>query len=91
MKVKIHSYYGVLGHEKTPVYKEHEINETISDALYVDVPNVVGANEAGDTLVEINGSIYVLNELLCTTQTGKPAIQWHDGCNIRIQSLEVVG
>lgn len=73
MIVTIYKSYGVLGHEKQPVYTWGAGASEIYDAIRVELPQVVGVNQFDEPLIEIDGLTYALSEIL-TNRGDKPAI-----------------
>lgn len=77
MKIKLYESWGVLAHEKQPVYT---VNCPVSDAynlVEVELPHVTGANDYGEPLLTLDGSQYLLHEVL-TNWGDKPALVWYD-------------
>lgn len=72
MIVTIFKSYGVLAHEKQPVYTFGARASEIYDKIRVEVP-ACGVNQFGEPLIEIDGLTYSLSELL-TNRGEKPAI-----------------
>ena len=92
MTIKIYDSYGVLAHEKQPVYTIACPASEIYDVITVELPDeiIVGRNEIGDLLLDLDGCIYLLDEAL-GAWNGKPALRWHDGRRNRCRILRVVG
>ena len=90
MLTKIYANYGVLAHEKETVYTTvpHE-HATHSEPIVIDLPASVnpGENEAGEILVELNGTTYLLSEVLSGTK-GDVALKWFDGKTYRYIPVE---
>lgn len=62
MKIKLYEGWGVLAHEKQPVYT---VNCPVSDAynlVEVELPHVTGANYYGELLITLDGTQYLLHE-----------------------------
>ena len=58
MKIKLYESWGVLAHEKQPVYT---VNCPVSDAynlVEVELPHVTGANDYGELLITLDGTQY---------------------------------
>lgn len=91
MKVNVYASYGVLAHEKQPVYTVGNPESDINEKITVDIPEKFSPceNEIGDILVTIDGGIYTLHEVL-TNKGDKPALRWYDGHFTRLQILEVI-
>lgn len=86
MKVKVYKSYGLLTHEKVPYYSFGRPATEIYDILSLDIPNVIGANETGEPLLDIDGRTYLLNEVI-TNHGDKPAIAWVDGKTRQLKIL----
>lgn len=78
MEVKLYKSYGVLAHEGFPVYTQHTPASDIYDLVTVTIPDAIGVNEAGDVLVDIKGTTYMLSEVLSNYKDA-PALRWYDG------------
>ena len=65
MPITVYANYGVLAHEKTPVYTLHPITGAY-DKLSIQIPDdlYAGENHAGDVLLTIGGDTYTLDEAL---------------------------
>jgi hypothetical protein len=89
MIVKIYANYGVLAHEKETVYTTapHEY-ATVSEPVTVTIPESVTPreNEAGEIIVTLDGTAYLLCEVL-TNAGDKPVIRWYDGAKYKTISL----
>lgn len=95
MKTKIYACYGTLGHEKEIVYSVTPTD--ICDEITVEIPENVTPYET------VTGSIAVmlpsliggkklpatLEEVLCSTKTGKPAIRTSEfGSHIALKVID---
>lgn len=78
MKIKLYKNYGVLAHEKEPVYTYLNPASGVYDRVMVDVPNIVGVNDYGEYLVSLGGMVYPLSDVLATVD-GEPALRLYDG------------
>ena len=80
MKMTIYCSYGVLGHEKRPVYSVHVPAGGIHDKVEINIPdeNIIGKNECGEILLNLDGMTYTLSEAL-TNSGDKPVIRWYNG------------
>lgn len=91
MTIKIYASYGVLAHEKRPVYTESAPISDIYDALTVELPNdittYVGA--WGDRIFEVCEKRYLASEIL-TNWGDEPALVWSDGKTQHHRVLKVV-
>ena len=88
----IYKSYGVLAHEKQPVYTFDRPASEIYDEISALVPDGwrTAENAYGETIVESpHGITYLGNEIL-TTWGDAPAFRWHDGRTDRHLVLEVI-
>lgn len=74
IEMTIYANYGLLAHEKQVIFSAAPLCD-IADALRVVVPNISGVNAIGDPIITIDGTDYLLGELL-TSINGKPALRW---------------
>lgn len=85
MIVEIYANYGVLAHEKETVYTTapHE-HATLSEPILINLPDSVSPceNFLGETLVTLDGKIYLLSEVL-SGRKGDVALKWFDGKTYR--------
>lgn len=87
---KIYAYYGVLAHEKQPMYRAHHIKDEICEELYVDLTGYKTWETAiGEIGITISGKDYLLDEVL-TNDGDKPALRWCDGHYTHKKVLDVV-
>lgn len=88
----IYKNWGVLAHEKQPVYTcDNPITEAY-DVVNVRLPDnwTAGANRYGETLIAVpNGKTYLGDEIL-TNWGDAPALRWYDGHTDRHIILEVI-
>lgn len=89
MKVEIYKSYGVLAHEKQPVYTWGAPASDIYDQITVELPYCVGANALDEPLLELDGTRYLLGDVL-TNWGDSPALAWFDGQSNRHKMLTVV-
>ena len=91
MKVELFASYGVLSHEKEPVFSLVLPASDIYDRVTVDLPDelVVGTNYEGEPLLKLSGMTYRLSEAL-DNQGHSPVIQWHDGRQYYSRKLMIV-
>lgn len=89
MKLNVFKSYGVLAHEKNPVYTVGRPASDIYDVVTVDIPESfpVWQNEAGSHIVSIDGEIYSLNEVL-SNRGDRPVLSWYDGRSYRTVYLD---
>ena len=80
MRYELFASYGVLAHEKKPVFSDGIPASDFYDVITVDIPDnySVSKNNFGDTLIDINGTTYMLREVLSNYGTD-PCLQWYDG------------
>ena len=78
MKIKLYKNYGVLEHEKEPLYTYHAPVSEVYDRVAVDIPQVIGMNEYDEPLVSLDGMDYPLHDVL-DTMYDEPALRWYDG------------
>lgn len=69
----IYANYGLLAHEKQMIFSAAPLCD-IADALRVVVPNVSGVNAIGDPIITLDGTDYLLGELL-TSINDKPTLR----------------
>lgn len=84
MKINAYKIYGHLAHEKRPVYSLGRPDEDIYDTIALDIPDDIydGKNEAGEALVNLDGTVYRLCEVLASYGES-PALRWYNGTNYR--------
>lgn len=89
MKLNVFKSYGVLAHEKNPVYTGGRPASDIYDVVAVDIPESfpVWQNEAGSYIVTIDGEAYDLNEVL-SNRGDRPVLSWYDGRSYRTVYLD---
>lgn len=88
MDVMIYENYGVLAHEKEPVYTvapcEHAV---VSKPFYISIPESLHPymTQSGEVALEIENTFapYLLSEALITGTDGMPRIQWIDKSCVR--------
>ena len=79
MKIKLYKNYGVLAHEKEPLYTYLAPASYVYDRVTVDIPQVIGMSEYDDEpLVSLDGREYLLQDVL-TTMYDDPVLRWYDG------------
>lgn len=89
--MKIYESYGVLAHEKKPVFSVDIPASDAYDEIRVYIPDEVeiSENAMGEKLVDIEGNTYLLSEVL-TNFGDKPCLKWFDGKKERRIMLEVI-
>ena len=86
MEVKLYKNFGVLAHEKEPVYTYFVPAATAHDRVTVDIPQISGTNEYDEPLVSLHGRDYPLHDVLATVDDA-PALRWYDGQTYHIIPL----
>lgn len=91
MLYKFYESYGMLAHEKRPVYSDTIPATDAYNVITVEIPDEypLSENEAGETLIDIDGSTYLLREVL-SNRGDAPALKWFDGKTHRYVTLKVV-
>lgn len=77
-KLTIYAHYGVLAHEKRPVYSPFSNPGDLCDELTVEIPFPVWRNYMDEPGVTIGGKDFLLWEVL-TNRGDDPALVWYDG------------
>ena len=76
--IKLYKSYGVLAHEKRPVYTISAPASDAYDEITVEVPVPVWENTMGELCVTLGGVDYLMQDAL--TEWGeKPVLVYHDG------------
>ena len=77
VEVTIYAQYGVLGHEKHPVYAFDR--SAICDEVIVEIPKelIIGYTTYNDILLRLSRIVYRLSEVL-TNAGDHPALRWYD-------------
>ena len=80
MKHNLFESYGVLAHEKRPVYSDTVPASDAYNIITVEIPDEypISENASGETLIDINGKTYMLYEVL-TNNGDAPCLKWFDG------------
>lgn len=86
MVIKLYKNFGVLAHEKEPVYTYFTPAAAAHDRVTVDIPQVSGMNEYDEPLVSLDGRDYLLHDVLATVDDA-PALRWYDGQTYHIIPL----
>lgn len=88
----IYKSYGVLAHEKQPVYSFDCPASEIYDEISVLVPYgwSISENTVGQTLVDSPDGITHLGNDILTNWGDAPAFRWYDGHTDRHIILEVI-
>lgn len=89
MTYKLFESWGVLGKERRPVYSDTIPATEHYDIITVDIPYPLAENEMGETLIDIDGTTYLLSEVL-TDCGDAPCIAIYDGHQMRRIMLEVI-
>lgn len=92
MTHKLYASYGVLAREKQPVYTDGLPASDIYDLVTVDLPAGVSIlhHAAGGTLVDIDGQVYYLNDILSTDDQDQPILTWFDGIKTHVIPLTII-
>lgn len=77
----IYKSYGVIAHEKQPVYTFDNPASEIYDEISVSIPAgwSIAENAAGETLVESPDGITYLGNKILSSWGDSPAFCWSDG------------
>lgn len=86
MEIKLYKNFGVLAHEKEPVYTYFTPAAAAHDRVAVDIPQVSVMNEYDEPLVSLDVRDYPLHDVL-TTVDDSPALLWYDGQTYHIFPL----
>ena len=78
MEIKLYKNYGLLAHEKEPVYTYFIPVAAAHDLVTVDIPQISGMNEYDEPIVSLDGMDYPLYDVLSTVDDA-PALRWYDG------------
>jgi len=89
MYYKLYASYGVLAHEKQPVFSDSASASEAYSVITVDIPDEYALSEncAGETLIEIDGKTHLLRDVL-TNVGDDPYLMWYDGK--RTHSVELI-
>lgn len=90
--IEIYKSYGVLAHEKQPVYTFERPASEIYDPVEVDLPDgwIIAENTYGETIVESPHGVTYLGREILGNWGDAPAFRWHDGHTDRHIILEVI-
>ena len=88
MKMTVYCSYGVLAHEKRPVYSVHVPTGEIHDKQEINIPDEIisGKNESGEPVLKLDGMEYLLSEVL-TNAGDSPVIRWYNGQSYKTISV----
>lgn len=89
MKIELYESFGVLAHEKEPVYSLFAPASDVYNRVTVELPHVTGQTVLGEPVLTLDGTDYPLHDVL-TTWDNRPALCWHDGLHPRRIMLEAV-
>lgn len=89
MKIELYESFGVLSHEKEPVYTQFAPASDVYNRVTVELPYVTGETAAREPVLTLDGVDYPLRYVL-STWGGKPALRWHDGRHPRRIMLQAV-
>lgn len=86
MEIKLYKNYGLLAHEKEPVYTYFIPVVAAHDLVTVDIPQISGVNEYDEPLVSLDGRDYPLYDVLATVDDAI-VLRWYDGKTYHIIPL----
>lgn len=91
MKYKLYASYGVLAHEKTPIFSDTIPASDAYSVITVEIPDEypLSENDLGETLIDIEGKTYLLQEVL-KNKGDDPVLSWYDGHSYHTVPLMVV-
>lgn len=91
MTYKLYESYGMLAHEKRPVYSDMIPATNAYNVITVEIPDeyTLSENGAGDTLIDIDGETYLLSEVLSNCGDS-PALKWFDGQKHHVVVLKTI-
>lgn len=87
--LNLYESWGMLGKEKTPVYSVTTPATECYDVITVGMPYPLAHNAAGETLIDIDGTTWLLNDVL-DARNGEPCIRWFDGFHTHRTPLTVL-
>ena len=89
---EIYKSWGVLAHEKQPVYTFDVPASDIYDKISIEIPDgwSISENTVGQTLVDSPDGITYLGYEILTNWGDSPAFRWHDGHTDRHIILGVI-
>ena len=91
MHYKLYASYGVLAHEKRPVFTDTIPASDFYDVITVDIPDKypISENIFGQTLIDIEGETYLLHEVL-NNFGDDPCLSWYNEHEVRRVMLKVL-
>lgn len=87
--LKLYESWGMLGKEKTPVYSVTTPATENYNVITVEMPFPLSENAAGQILVDIDGTTWLLNEVL-DARRDAPCVRWYDGQHTHRTPLTIV-
>lgn len=77
----LYASYGILGHEKHPIYTVDGPCSQIYDEIKVKMPFETSFGQFDDMLIDVNRNNrpYLMREVLKTDKNGKPILVWTYG------------
>jgi hypothetical protein len=74
----VYAAYGVLAHEKRPVFSVHAPASDIYDEVKIVIPDelIVGENNIGEPILNLDGVEYLLSEAL-SNRGDMPVLRWY--------------
>lgn len=88
-KIKAFANYGMLAHEKEPVFTLHRLVSEISDEIEIEIPDEfkISQNYSGEYLIDIPGKhTYLLRDVISTYKK-ECVLEWRDSRFIRRKKL----
>lgn len=91
MLQKLYESFGVLAHEKQPVYSDIVPASEYYNIVTVDIPEKYPLSENSDglALIDIDGKTYTLHDVL-SNYGDSPCLTWHDGFYPHRVMLDVI-
>lgn len=89
MKIELYESFGVLNHEKEPVYTQFVPASDVYNRVTVELPYVTGETAAREPVLTLDGVDYPLHVVL-TTWDNTPTLRWYDGRRLRRIMLQAV-
>lgn len=89
MTYKLYESFGMLAHERRPIYSDTIPATEHYNIITVDMPFPLSENAMGETLIDIDGETYLLCDVL-SNHGDAPCIKWYDGHTMRRVMLKVL-
>ena len=89
MKLNVFKSYGVLAHEKEPMFTVYGPASEFYDIVTVQIPDKypISENDMGDYLITLDDVTYLLQEVLSNSGI-HPVLRWYDGRSYRTVYLD---